>query len=605
MLTAGFDCDSVAIGRARQKGHAVVIPLGRADSTSSAVVEVPRLSREDVAKILIADGVAEKDARELAALARRSSTALRRKLAIVPEIEQPAWSRPENARALLPALLMGRWSSGSEGDRQVLATLAGKGYDEVHAELVRWSNADDPPVRCIGTTWYLTSEEDAWALLGRYLTVDDLCKFQKLAVDMLTRPDPAFDLPDDKRWMAGVIGEKPEHSGLLRTATANTLAILGARGHAIRSTGDPTLDTYAQLPLRQLLGSNDWRVWASLPLGLLAEAAPDEFLGAVDRGVSGDQPFLLGLFRDKEADMFASAPHTGLLFALEALAWSADHLVRVVTALAKLARIDPGGRWANRPLASLRSIFLLWLPQTTASLERRFRAIDAVRSRQPDIAWMLMKSLLPQQTDHSSPTARPKWREWAPAEDVRVTFAEHVNGIRKLVARMLEDVGTDGTRWSDLIEAIPQLPREQYEATVGKLESLQISQLAPSDLEAIWNSLRTLVSQHRSFAEADWSLPPEQIQRLNVILPRFEPQEPLHCYGWLFSNNPSLPEGREDDWEAYQHTIATRQCEAVEKLYGKMGLTWVADFIEHIDRPEQLGAAFARSDIADAVADDL
>ena len=31
-----------------------------------------------------------------------------------------------------------------------------------------------------------------------------------------------------------------------------------------------------------------WKVWASLPLTLLAEAA-DEFLAAVDRGLAGDQ----------------------------------------------------------------------------------------------------------------------------------------------------------------------------------------------------------------------------------------------------------------------------------------------------------------------------
>jgi hypothetical protein len=178
-------------------------------------------------------------------------------------------------------------------------------------------------------------------------------------------------------------------------------------------------------------------VWASLPLGLLAEAAPDEFLDAVDRGVSGDRPFLLALFRDKEADMFSSAPHTGLLLALEALAWSEGLLVRVATALAKLARIDPGGRWANRPLASLRSIFLLWLPQTTASLERRFGAINAIRQREPNIAWQVMKSLLPQFHDHSMPTPRPKWREWAPPEDVRVTMIEHAGDRWGRTAAML------------------------------------------------------------------------------------------------------------------------------------------------------------------------
>lgn len=605
VLIADFDCDSASIGRAVRNKHSVILPLGHSDTATSHAIEIPRLSREGVSRTLVANGVAEDRAQDLAALARRSLIALRRKLAIVRGIEQPPWARPENARSLLPALLAGRWSGDMKGDREVLAALAGKSYDEFGSELVRWSSENDPPVRCLGTTWYLTSEEDAWSLLGRFLTPDDLNRFQEIAVEMLGRPDPAFDLPDEKQWMAAAIGARPAHSGLLRAGVVNTLAILGARGDGIRITGGSTLEIFARRPVAQLLNTSDWKVWASLPLGLLAEAAPEEFLNAVDRGVAGDQPFLFHLFRDKDAGVFSSAPHTDLLFALETLAWNEDHLVRTVTVLAKLAHLDPGGKWANRPLASLRSIFLLWLPQTTAPLERRFRALDCIRERQPDIAWKVMKSLLPKQMDSSHPTARPRWREWAPTEAEGVTTIERMKGVYELVQRMLDDVGTDGARWSDLIEALPQLPRDQYYAVVTKLDSLDNGQMAPNDLEALCNALRTLVSRHRSYADADWSLPGEEINRLAATLPRFEPQDPLRRYGWLFGNNPSLPEGCEDDWEAYQHAIATRQCDAIDALYRQHGLTWVSEFVEHVERPEQLGAAFARSENADAVADDL
>lgn len=216
-----------------------------------------------------------------------------------------------------------------------------------------------------------------------------------------------------------------------------------------------------------------------------------------------------------------------------------------------------------------------------------------------------MKSLLPQQMDHSSPTARPKWREWAPHGDVRVTMAEHVEGVRKVVDCMLADVGRDGTRWSDLIEGLPQLPHDDYNAAVTKLESLDSRELTEHSLEDVSNSLRSLVSRHRSFADAEWSLPVEETNRLASILPRFEPQDPLRRYGWLFGNNPLLPEGREDDWAAYQQAIAARQCEAIETLYEQSGLTWLSDFVGHVERPEQLGATMAQSRIADDVADRL
>jgi len=605
VLTADFDVDSVAVGRAIQNRHSVVIPLGHSDSASPAAVEIPRLTREVVEKILAAEGVSKERAADLARVARRSLTAFRRKISHVPELEQPDWARPENARSILPALLAGRWSADSDGDRQVLAQLAGKTYDELTSELVRWANEDDPPVRCIGTTWYLTLEEDAWSLLGRFLTLDDVKRFQRAAIEVLRQHDPAFDFPDDDRWKASVFGPSPRHSPVLRTGIANTLAVFGARGRSIKITGGSTLDCHARRPVRELLTSDDWRVWASLPLGLLAEAAPGEFLDAVDRGTSGDHPPLLGLFRDKEADVFGSAPHTTLLFALEALAWSEDLLGRVAIVLAKLAHIDPGGKWANRPLASLRSIFLLWLPRTTAPLEARFEAIDAIRHTQPDIAWKVMKSLLPQQNDHSHRTARPAWREWAPLEDVRATTIEYAKAVHALVQCMLDDVGADGGRWRDLIEELPEFPRDQYYAVVTKVESLAVGELKANDSAALWSALRTLVSRHRSYADADWSLPVEEIDRLAAILPRFEPQAPLLRYGWLFGDSPSLPEGREDDWGTYERAIATRQCEAIATLYEHAGLTWLSDFVEHVGRPEQLGVALARSAIADDVADSL
>ena len=604
LLVQDFE-SAETIGSAMQKGHATIVLLGYADSASSNAVQIPRCSREDAAKALRTMGLPSEKVGELAALARRSLIVLHRRISIVPEIEQPKWALPENARLLLPALLAGRWSADTQGDREILATISGTSYENVNTTCVRWSNEDDPPVRCVGTTWYLTSEEDAWYLLGRYLTRDDLDRFSQVAVDVLKRPDPSFDLPDERRWMAGVIGPQPQNSGVLRTGIANTLAIMGAKGESIRTTGDLTIEGCAGLCVRNVIDTDDWKIWASLPLGVLAEAAPDEFLAAVDRGLSGDHPVLRGLFGDQEDDLFSSPAHTGLLFALETLAWSEGHLVRSATALAKLARIDPGGKWANRPLASLRSIFLLWSPQTTASLEKRFSAIDAIRQRLPEIAWKVMNSLLPQHMDHQNPTARPRWRDWGPEDNVRMTTIEHAKAVSELIVRLLEDAGQDGARWSDLIDALPQLPREEYDLVVTRLESLDAEAMKPANSASIWNGLRALISRHRSYPDADWSLPNNEVDRLADVLARFESEEPLARFGWLFGNRPALPEGREADWESYESAIAARQCGAVQTLYETRALQWVAEFVENVDHPNQLGAALARSAVADQVGDVL
>ena len=173
----------------------------------------------------------------------------------------------------------------------------------------------------------------------------------------------------------------------------------------------------AESIVSKLLGraNQDTRLWLSLShvLPLLAEAAPDVFLEEVEDGLKGDTPRVMDLFVEAPDPLFGSANHSGLLWALESLAWSPDHLARAALVLATLAHMDPGGQWANRPAASLRGIFLPWLPQTTARVEKRMAIIDRLRERTPDVSWKLMKELLPEFRGISFPSAKPRWREWA------------------------------------------------------------------------------------------------------------------------------------------------------------------------------------------------
>src|ERR1019366_2099358 len=83
------------------------------------------------------------------------------------------------------------------------------------------------------------------------------------------------------------------------------------------------------------------------------------------------------------------------------------YLVRAAVILGGLASKDPGGIWANRPSHSLTTIFLPWLPQTTASIEKRKVALQTLRKEMPNIAWNLLMSLRPNQTISSSGSYKP------------------------------------------------------------------------------------------------------------------------------------------------------------------------------------------------------
>jgi hypothetical protein len=138
----------------------------------------------------------------------------------------------------------------------------------------------------------------------------------------------------------------------------------GSRELPGSGTGQDLADRIVREVLEAANADQSGQLWSSLSqvLPALAEASPLCFLDAVDAGL--DSGGLRAVF-DPEAEStpFASPTHTGLLWALEALAWSPDYLGGAAQALARLGQVDPGGRWANRPDRSLGQIFLPWHPR--------------------------------------------------------------------------------------------------------------------------------------------------------------------------------------------------------------------------------------------------
>lgn len=607
ILVLSFD-SATAVARAVNAGHRVVVPLGRTDLAFPDTVAIPPISRDEAKQVLVATGVPEERARELAVLARRSLLAFRRKLAVGGQKQQPVWALPEHGRALLPAMLAGSWNGQVKSDRETVAQLGGTSYEGLEIILMQWANVPDPPVRHVGDAWYVVSREDAWLLLSRYLTRDNLERFEQVVLEVLGAPDPQYDLSPTDRWAVNVRGHTPRWSELLRRGLAESLAVMGARGESTEIGMGFRVSDYATQIVRQLLAraNTNWRVWLSLSwmLPFLAEAAPDTFIRAVDRGLTGEESVLMNFFMDKSDEGSTSSLYLGLLRALETLSWSPQYLGYAALLLAKLGRIEPGGSLTNHSLNTLRRIFLLWHPQTAATLDERLHVLDMLRSREPDISWRLLIELLPRELDTTIPTEKPRWRDWCPEESFRVTLAEHDKGVQEIILRTLEDVGESGSRWEELIAALPNLPVDQYDAAVRRLWNLDLVRLQAENRSRIWNALRKLVSRHRSFANAKWALPKEQIDRLAGLLTRFEPDEPVARYGWLFEPRPDLPEGnpRGCEWQA---AVAQTRLDAVQALYEQGGLPTLLTLARVVELPEEVGATLGRCQLVVSEEDEI
>jgi hypothetical protein len=569
--------------RAVRGGHHVVLPMGisaeSADDEDERIVVLPRPSRRAAEQALLEMGLSSARARDAAAVARRSPLALRRRLAISGARRAPAWAGAPSARSILAAVFAGGWNDRAEGDRTVLAGLAGVPYDELSAQLLHWAAQPDPPVRRIGDTWLIAAKEDAWRLLARYLTRADLERFRAIAVQVLTGADEQ--------------GQEPRPvSGFLADGLADTLALLGALGQTTRLADGSRADETAARAVREILrrANADARIWImnERRLPRLAEAAPPVFLDAVDAGLQGEQPVVMRMFGEEPGVMMPVSWQAGLLWALEVLAWPREYLGRAASALARLARLDPGGRTLNRPANSLREIFLVWYPQTAADLAFRQTVLERIIRDEPAVAWRLLRRLLPEMHGSASPTSRPRWRDWVPEEEPAVTYAEIFAAAEWTVERLVGLAGTDGTRWAESIQHLENVPPAAFTRVVGHLGSLRPSRLGAAGKTAVWEALRALIAKHRRYPDAKWALPAEQVARLDPLYRRFAPGDVVERYAYLFGNAPALlRSGRNRD--ARDALLTKERTTALRRIYASQGAAGIRRLIAAIERPGTVG----------------
>lgn len=583
------------------RGHHLFIPIGRELSPAKDGLVLSRPGRTDFRQALVNMGLSEERAYSLTKDSKRNLSVLRRLIAVAPEIHTPDWAKPAQARALIPVLLAGAWDDTKEGDREAVAKLARKPYEEVTADISRWVNSSDPPVRRVGSVWQLISREDSWHLLSRFFVRDDLEVFKNVTLSVLGTPDPRYELPLDQRYAASIYGKELPNSGFLREGLAETLAILATRRLPSETQDIISAQERVTGIVHRLLNSDvDWQIWASLAyfLPTLAEAAPEDFLEAVDDGLAGDNPTLVQLFLQEES--FGGSPHTGLLWALEVLVWEPQYLSQVTLFLGKLSRLDPGGKILNRPFRSLGEIFLCWNPQTPATLEQRLRVIDTLIAREPDIAWQLLYNLLPEISGGiSHPIYKPRWRDWNADSTPKVTGTEYWNNVNAIMQRVLSNMGTDSKRLCDVIKKIESLSPQLRDKSIDYLLAVDITNIEQKDLAIICDPLRVIIHKHKKFSNAEWALPVDALDRFYLLYQKFEPSDILYRYAWLFSFNPNFlycidRERIYSDWKTRDRKIKQAQTAAARKIYFQTDINVFLEMAEIVKEPGLLGVAIAK-----------
>ncbi len=521
------------------------------------------------------------------------------KLKVTRDISQTNWVQYPDATYLALALLIGSWNEKNEKDIEVIVQILGISYEEWLMKAKEILHLTDSPLNLKNGVWKIIRRDELLGLLGARIFDQNLDSFKILAVKVLSEIDPAFELPAEERYSASIHGKVLSYSGALRKGLSEGLAIIGSFPNSFSHCSQGKAESISLLALREIFSNADWLRWGSLNslLPTIAEANPGEFLSAVEQALRLTPCPFDELF-SQEGDGFTGGNYlTGLLWALESLAWDEQYLVRVCIALAELASHDPGGQWANRPANSLSTILLPWLPQTLASIDKRKVAVRTLVKEWPDVAWNLIIQLLPSYHQMSSGSHKPSWRKIIPDNwKKEVPYEEYWQQVSFYAELAVSAAKYDISRLSALIDNCDKLPQTAFDQLIEVLSSQNISEISEEQRLSVWDHLAKFTNKHRRFSDAKWALPEELIVKIDAVAKKFEPIDPFYLYQHLFTDSDFDLYDENGDWKEQQKKLTTRREHAISEVYQQKGVEGIIRFAESVASPRQVGHALGDVD---------
>ena len=604
ILIADFDIEDTSeegtrlLEIARQKGHAVVfrgIVGGVPDPNS---VALPNPTIQHLEQALKEGGYTDIRARLFANKSDGNLNILLRLLQNLSPTHD--WASGSIGSESAIAQFIGSWNEEKDEDRAIVEEMSGKAYGEWISKIRIAANLPGTPLTHREKVWKFTGRYEAWIALGAYIYDNHLKTFKEVAVKVLSESDPKFELPPDQHYMASVYGKELRHSKQIRKGIATSLALLGSYPEALSRCSKYFPERISYDVVYGILGQAEGTLWASLSdlLPQLAEASPEAFLKSVEQALLTTPSPFNDVFA-QEGDAIGGWNYiTGLLWALESLAWNAEYLIRVISILGDLAVVDPGGTWANRPKNSMWTILLPWMPQTCATVEQRQAAVRTLLTEQPPAGWQLLIDLIDASFKVTSGSFKPTWRSWIPEDwEDKVTRPEYIKQVIAYEQVAIDEAPGSTDRIIDIFNLLDKFSPEAIKRVLSILKSQAVMELSDEKRLGIWTKLMAIVSKHRKYADANWAMETKLVDEIAMIAETLSPTSLALLHLRLFTHSDLGLFEERDNIKQQEVDLSRKRIKAVEEIFTESGLEGLLNFARSVESSWKLGRALGASSI--------
>lgn len=578
------------------KGHHVLVPLGGDDDFNIDTIILPTIDRDGQIEALEKAGFSKDEAEKYSRESGRNITILKRLLGF-PQFNVK-WIN-EDIREIIPALILGRWNETFVGDIELIEKLSEQKYADYLVTLNKWKNFEESPIIQIGETWRLTSPLDLWTNLSSQLIPKDFQNIQECFSLAFKNGNPIIE-PEDKNSFAAYFNKRNKYSNWSREGLTQSLILVGRlNGVKIPNLNNP--QNWVDNIIFDLLNNASGEMWISVDheLPLISEASPESFLKAVKNSLAKEQPEIMDMFKEEDGFLHKTSHHTGLLWALENLAWLPEYLRDASLILLKLSRLDPGGSLSNRPLNSISEIFKPWHYQTLASYDERMEILKYITEKEKESGWSLLIRMLPDHHGIAHPTHKMRWRMFDKNTNLTYTYQEIWNTHSAVIEMLINLFDNDEEKFSQLIKETTNLSPNDRKKVLDWADEVYPN--IKQEKFSTWETIRGILNHHRSHPDTDWALPESELVRLENLYNKLQPTDIIHKYIWLFNEHwPEFPEGfkyepneSEKRYEQQQKRIDEARKTAVTVFLQELGLNATLELRKQVKEFWLLGGALA------------
>lgn len=367
-----------------------------------------------------------------------------------------------------------------------------------------------------------------------------------------------------------------QHSDSFRRGLLKGLCIL-SNGPKLPHCTDHLLSTESRALIHGTLDQCDWMHLVSISdtLDFLAEMNPNAYLESLEKLIQNRPTEIEKLFPKKGNYALADQNFiTSILFSLERLAWSEDHLISCIRCLGELECLHyDNTNWVNTPIHTIVQILSPFMPQTCASVEKQKRAVQGLKIDHPDLCWMVLTELLPQSGTYvTTGSAKPQHMQIAIPDNVIISDSDRIDLLQFYMRQAITMAGTDLAKLAQLSKHTDYMSVEDIDSY---LETIRNSSADWSDSEkcSLWIELCEL--KCRTLSDNPGTIPDTPLYHaLCSTIDSICPQSILYRHKRLYLSQFHEFHTDEGHWKELEQ----QKDNAVWEIYSTLGLDAVIEF---------------------------